>query len=193
MNLERGVRAMQWTDLAGVAELEQRIHPDTAWREQTWWGELAGRPRRHYLVAESGEHFPFVEPEDRAALDDRRVVGFAGLDVHGDHADVMTIAVDPAHRGTGLGSALLRGLHQEAQSRHVSAVLLEVRADNERAQALYARHGYRMVHTRAGYYQPDGVDAIVLRAVLRGREGPVEAQEPGKNMLMNRTTQGGTG
>ncbi|MGB3827225.1 MAG: ribosomal protein S18-alanine N-acetyltransferase [Ornithinimicrobium sp.] len=153
---EHAIRLMTWADLAAVAALEARIYPDTAWTVGTWWAELAERPRRYYVVAD----VPGQDAEGTV------LGGYAGLDVSGDNADVMTIAVDAAHRGTGLGRALLDSLHSQAGDRGVSAVLLEVRADNDAARALYAQAGYRAIHTRVGYYQPDDVDAVVLRAAL---------------------------
>ncbi|MGB3258852.1 MAG: ribosomal protein S18-alanine N-acetyltransferase [Ornithinimicrobium sp.] len=156
---------MAWTDLESVTALEEQIYPDTAWKLETWWAELAQRPRRHYLVAQTGER----------GGSGPVLVGYAGLDVNGDNADVMTIAVDPAHRGRGVGAALLQRLHTVAAGEGATAVMLEVRADNAAARALYARHGYEHVHTRRCYYQPDGVDAAVLRTAL--------VPEPRKGML----------
>lgn len=150
------IRPMCWADLDAVAALEEQIHPQTAWKLDTWWAELAQRPRRHYVVAQ-------VRVEDGSDL---VIVGYAGLDVSGDNADVMTIAVDPAQRGTGLGSDLLSSLHIAARGRRVERVLLEVRADNDAARSLYAKAGYRHIHTRKGYYRPGGVDAFILRADL---------------------------
>ena len=40
-------------------------------------------------------------------------------------------------------------------------MLLEVRVDNEPAQRLYARYGFRQESLRKGYY-PGGIDALVL-------------------------------
>jgi ribosomal-protein-alanine N-acetyltransferase len=43
-----------------------------------------------------------------------------------------------------------------------------VRADNPVAQALYASEGFIELGRRPRYYQPDGVDALVMRLDLRG-------------------------
>jgi ribosomal-protein-alanine N-acetyltransferase len=44
--------------------------------------------------------------------------------------------------------------------------MLEVRQDNPRARGLYLRHGFEEIGIRRGYYQPSGVDAVVMRKVL---------------------------
>jgi [ribosomal protein S18]-alanine N-acetyltransferase len=46
-------------------------------------------------------------------------------------------------------------------------VFLEVRADNPRAHGLYLRRGFEDLGIRRGYYQPSGVDAIVMRKDLQ--------------------------
>ena len=42
-------------------------------------------------------------------------------------------------------------------------VFLEVRADNGGAQHLYEALGFVAIAERIGYYQPDNVDAIVMK------------------------------
>jgi [ribosomal protein S18]-alanine N-acetyltransferase len=76
---------------------------------------------------------------------------------------VQTIAVDPTREGAGLGSSLLTELLSEAARRDCDDVVLEVRADNARAQELYRRFGFAAVGLRRGYYQPANVDAVVMR------------------------------
>ena len=44
-------------------------------------------------------------------------------------------------------------------------MLLEVRADNPRAQQLYHRYGFEQIHVRRRYYR-DGVDALIMRLRL---------------------------
>lgn len=145
------LREASWTDIAAMAAIEAASFPDDAWSEATFWAELAQRPRRSYVVA--------VDEGDRVA-------GYAGLDLAGEVADVMTIAVDPRLRGTGAGRTLLEELHTRAVSAGATSVLLEVRADNAAARHLYARDGYQVLHRRAGYYRTtDGtppVDALVM-------------------------------
>jgi ribosomal-protein-alanine N-acetyltransferase len=150
---------MRWQDLAPVAALEERIHPDSAWSLDTWWAELAMRPRRHYVVLEVASG---GAPSSHGIV----IAGYAGLTLAGQSADVMTIAVDPAHRGRGRGRALLTALHEHATRAGAREILLEVRADNTAALGLYAAEGYRTASVRRGYYQPGSVDAIVQRRGL---------------------------
>src|SRR5690606_12004478 len=117
--------------------------------------ELADQPRtRHYVVAE--------EPGGE-------IVGYAGLAAAGAQADVQTIGVREDRRRSGIGAALLAELLDEAVRRRSESVFLEVRADNEGARRLYERFGFTEIGVRRHYYQPSGVDAIVMRRTLRTR------------------------
>jgi ribosomal-protein-alanine N-acetyltransferase len=152
------IRRFRWWDVEAAHAVETELFPD-AWSAETFWSELAHVPEsRHYLVAE----------------DDGAVVGYAGLAVVGHQADVQTLAVAPAAQGQGLGRLLLGALLDEARRREATEVLLEVRADNEAAQALYRRAGFERIGVRRGYYQPGGTDALVLRLRLRrgAADGP---------------------
>ena len=60
-----------------------------------------------------------------------------------------------------------RTVDQRARDRGATHVMLEVRADNAPARALYDRNGYDVVSTRRAYYQPGGVDALVMRKPLQ--------------------------
>lgn len=148
-----GLRELAWTDIPGLVALETEAFPDDAWTEASWWGELAGRPRRDYIVVHS----------------EGELAAYAGLD-HGGHvADLMTITVAPGRRGTGLGAELLDELESRATAGGAEALMLEVRADNAPARALYDRRGYDVLNVRRGYYQPGNVDALVMRKMLTQR------------------------
>ncbi len=148
---ETVLRPMRWWDIEPVMELELRLFPEDAWSRGMYWSELAESHRggsRHYTVAvtEAGA-----------------VVGYAGLMAIGTEGDVQTIAVDERYQGNGLGAELLRDLIGESVRRGCAELLLEVRIDNFRAQRLYERFGFEPVGIRRGYYQPAGVDALVMR------------------------------
>lgn len=156
---ELRLRPMRWWDVERVRPLERELFGGTAWTAESFWSELARPDSRCYLVVEDG-------PDGGAVL------GYAGLMTTGSEADVQTLAVAPSAQGRGIGALLLRELLGEAARRGATSVLLEVRADNEAAIALYRRHGFEQIAVRRRYYQPGDVDALVMR--LR----PVPAAEP---------------
>jgi [ribosomal protein S18]-alanine N-acetyltransferase len=142
---------MRWWDIAPVVEIERAIFTADPWTEAGFWSELAGVPdTRYYVVAEDGTG----------------LVGYAGLIAVQREADVQTVAVRADRQGRGLGRTLLDDLLAEAGRRGCSQVLLEVRADNVAAQALYLARGFERISVRRGYYGP-GLDAIVMRIRLR--------------------------
>lgn len=144
-------------DLPRVLELEDGVFGDEAWTEGMFRDELAAHTRR-YLAAEV----------------DGSLVGYAGICAYGAEAFVQNLAVDPQARGHGIGSTLLRALMEEAQRRRVRRLLLEVRADNVGAMRLYEAHGFRRIGIRRAYYQPSGMDAVVMQ-----RRAPFEPAVPG--------------
>lgn len=153
------VRAATAADLEGIMAIERRSFPADAWSTQTMAAELASAHGR-YLVDEV----------------DGVIVGYGGVRaLQGSaDADIQTIAFDREHRGRGRGRALLRALLDEAAARGAREVFLDVRADNTPAFTLYRSEGFEEIGRRPHYYQPDDVDAIVMRRPLRP---PVPASE----------------
>jgi [ribosomal protein S18]-alanine N-acetyltransferase len=151
------LRDMTADDMPAVMALEQKLFPEDAWTPAMFASEFAESPsHRCYLVAEVTGH------DQQSGL-----IGYAGmLFTGGPDADVLTLAVHPDHWGHGVGTALLTALIDEAVKRSCDRVFLEVREDNPRARDLYRRHGFAEIGVRRGYYQPAGVDAIVMRKDL---------------------------
>ena len=159
------LRPMLSADLASVLALENELFPDDPWSAQMFTEEVAQPPSaRLYLVAEADDASGPV-----AATAGPGVAGYAGMMFlpGGVQADVLTIAVARAYWGRGIGSTLLSALLQAAVGRGCTEVFLEVREDNPRARGLYLRRGFEEIGVRRGYYQPSGVDAIVMRKDLR--------------------------
>ncbi|MYS84378.1 ribosomal protein S18-alanine N-acetyltransferase [Embleya scabrispora] len=148
------LRRMRWWDIEAVMRLEHELFVEDAWSAGMFWSELSEPELRHYVVAEDGTG---------------GLAGYAGLAVIGDEGDVQTIGVRRDRWGKGLGAVLLTELLDLAVERGCRDVLLEVRVDNARAQALYERFGFKGIGVRRGYYQPANVDALVMRCDLRER------------------------
>nr|WP_241429373.1 ribosomal protein S18-alanine N-acetyltransferase [Agrococcus sp. ARC_14] len=129
--------------------IEQSSFEASAWERETMRAELASEWGR-YIVAEDAEGSS---------------LGYAGLRAVGVEGDVQTIAVRADARGRGIGRALLAELLEEASRRGVRELFLEVRADNPTARALYASVGFAEIGVRPRYYQPEDVDAVVMKRV----------------------------
>ena len=69
-------------------------------------------------VAERWGHY-FVVRED-----DGRVVGVAGLEIHGDDGLLRSVAVDEDYRGQGLGASLVEAAFERASKLHLGTVFL---------------------------------------------------------------------
>jgi ribosomal-protein-alanine N-acetyltransferase len=150
------VREVTSADIDVLVEFDATLFADDAWPATTWWAELAERPRREYLVLEQ----------------DGALLAYGGVDHGGESADIMTVAVVREAQGRGHGAAMLDALEEAAGRRGATGALLEVRADNAPALALYERAGWRQLHVRRRYYQPGDVDALILGKTLL--TGPVE-------------------
>jgi ribosomal-protein-alanine N-acetyltransferase len=137
---------MRWWHIDAVVPLERRLFGEESWSARAFWSELGQPDTRHFLVAVDGDD----------------VVGYGGLCAYPDEGFIQTIGVAPKAQGRGLGGLLLQALLDEAARRRKTRVSLEVRADNEPAQRLYQRFGFRTAGVRRGYYQPSGTDALVM-------------------------------
>jgi ribosomal-protein-alanine N-acetyltransferase len=133
-------------DLPAVLALEEDLFAPDTWTAAMYRDELRQADTRHYLVAENGGG----------------IVGWAGLIAYTDEAHVSTIGVARGRQGEGIGARLLDALLSEADRRS-PVVLLEVRADNDRAIDLYQRRGFVEIGRRPRYYQPSGTDAVVMK------------------------------
>lgn len=83
-----------------------------------------------------------------------------------DETQVLNVVVHPAARRRGLGVTLMRAAIQEAKASGHSQVLLEVRADNVAAVALYKGLGFGVIGIRRSYYVQSGADAILMAYTL---------------------------
>jgi [ribosomal protein S18]-alanine N-acetyltransferase len=99
----------------------------------------------------------------------RKTVGFAASRIGADEAEILSIAIDPRHRGKGLSRDLLLTHLGHLAGRGVRTIFLEVEENNQPARRLYERAGFTVVGRRERYYrQPDGeqLNALLMRRDL---------------------------
>jgi ribosomal-protein-alanine N-acetyltransferase len=101
-------------------------------------------------------------------LNQESVAGFIVIRTQVDQSEILTIVVEPGHRGQGFGKKLLAEAERMARTRGADIIFLDVAADNPTAQALYQITGYQRCGTRKAYYrlQKGRVDALLLQKNL---------------------------
>jgi len=139
-------------DAEAIAALEAGFEPLERWSLKSWRQEIVA-PGRLILAAK------------RKATGE--VLGAAAYHLVDDTADLNRIMVAPTQRRLGLARLMLLGGLEWALLQGAARMMLEVRADNDAALALYRSHGFVPVATRPLYYGGT-VDALVLERSLVG-------------------------
>ncbi|MBA2953289.1 GNAT family N-acetyltransferase [Nocardioides sp. MAH-18] len=97
---------------------------------------------------------------------DGQVVGVANVDLRPEVPVIWRLYVLPAQQGAGVGGALLRGL-VDAVPADRRAISIEYAAGNDRAAAVYARHGFVEVRREAAE-QPGWPEQVWAERPLGG-------------------------
>ena len=142
----RVIAAAEPSDLAAIMALEAAgFDPAARWPEASWLDELRGTDRRVLVDREGGG-----------------LRGVATFQLVAEVVDLHRVVVAPAHRGQGIGRALIEAGLTWAAERHGRRMLLEVEPDNEPALALYRGLGFTDVARRHDYYGA-GRHALVMQ------------------------------
>jgi [ribosomal protein S18]-alanine N-acetyltransferase len=98
----------------------------------------------------------------------RKTIGFAVSRMAADEAEILSIAVEPGHRGRGLSRNLLLTHLGHLAGRGVRTVFLEVEENNQPARRLYDRTGFTVTGRRERYYRQQGeqLNALIMRRDL---------------------------
>src|SRR4029079_5055384 len=139
------VTKMRRRHLRGVMAIERQAYA-RPWTPNLFVAEMSEPNNRNYLVARI----------------DKDVVGYAGLICYGDEAHITNIAVEPMLQGHGIAHRLLAEEIDAARAMGATAVSLEVRVTNWRAQRVYARFGFHPVGIRRNYYAELHEDALIM-------------------------------
>lgn len=100
------------------------------------------------------------------ALYEDKVIGFIGMWIIVDEAQINTIVIDPNYRNAGVGTTLLNHIINYCKDLNVSSISLEVRQSNEIAKKLYMNKGFFIEGERKNYYSNNGETALLMRVNL---------------------------
>ena len=95
------------------------------------------------------------------------IAGFLNAWLVADEFQLNNLAVSAAWRRCGIGSALLEAALRQARAQGAVRGVLDVRAANVAAQALYQSLGFRTVGVRKNCYHHPSDDALLMAAQLR--------------------------
>jgi [ribosomal protein S18]-alanine N-acetyltransferase len=143
------IRDAERRDVSDILQIEIAQFPEP-WSRAMMLGEISDVETRRY----------------RVAIEGTSVIGYMGVMFVIDELHVNTIGTLPGHEGRGVATSLMDDAWAHAKERGIARATLEVAVSNERAQALYARYGFRPVGVRKNYYERTGEDALVLWADL---------------------------
>lgn len=132
-------------DVEQLVELEKESFT-SCWKKEHFEYELLENPfSRLYCLEENNQ-----------------LIGYAGIWITFETAQITTIAVKKEFRGKGLGKELLNHLINVAKEAMCELITLEVRISNDVAISLYQEDGFKINHIKEKYYQDNGEDAYYM-------------------------------
>ena len=139
-------RKMTPDDVEAVYAIELATFP-SPWTLDSFHYEMRDNQFAHYIVA--------VNHADK-------IIGFCGMWIVIDSAQITNVAVLPEARGLGIGEALMREAMKVAKEGGADTMSLEVRVTNTVALNLYRKLEFQDGGIRKGYYTDNGEDALVM-------------------------------
>lgn len=139
-------RKMVSDDVPAVYEIELATF-SVPWTLDSFYYEVHENQYAHYVLATEA---------------DGSIIGFCGMWMVIDAAQITNVAVIDAARGRGIGEGLMREAIRIAQGHDMEVMSLEVRVTNTVAQNLYRKLHFQDGGIRKGYYTDNGEDALVM-------------------------------
>ncbi len=100
-------------------------------------------------------------------VEDERIVGFAGIMVIEEDAELLNIAVSRDFQKRGIGLLLLQSVITKAQEHAAEKMLLEVRESNKNARNLYLKNDFCEIGVRKNYYKQPTEHAVIMSYAMR--------------------------
>ena len=100
---------------------------------------------------------------------DGDLLGYGGISLVADEAEIITVAVDPRYRRRGIARCLMEHMLRLADQARAS-VYLEVRESNIPARKLYAALGFSDAGVRKNYYTSPRENAVLMMRIPGAEE-----------------------
>jgi len=137
------IRKMNIEDIPAV-EIEQSIF-SIPWSEKSFKDSL------------ESENTNFV-----VALCNDEIVGYIGMYVFGEEADISNVAVSLKHRRKHIAQNMLDYIFDWSQNKKIKNLTLEVRETNVPAIKLYEKNGFKEAGIRKDYYEKPKENAVIM-------------------------------
>jgi len=138
--------------LPDILQIEEACF-STPWTRKMLQSELSGNPFAHFLLAKQ------VPPDEAGSIS---IVGYLCFWVVFEEVRLMNLAVIESMRHKGIAKALVLQALEVGLAQAARRAVLEVRASNHAAHALYRSLGFRDVTTRPTYYTNPIEDALLM-------------------------------
>jgi [ribosomal protein S18]-alanine N-acetyltransferase len=149
------IEPLRAEDIPDAVRLEESCGLSS--RQEAGYQHALHQPHEILLVV-------LMEP---VAIDPRHLVGlFSGVVVV-DELQIDNVVVAEDYRRYGLASRLLTEALRLAPQHGAVSAILEVRAQNASARALYQKYGFSVTGLRRAYYHEPPDDALILSLNLR--------------------------
>lgn len=145
MKVKMAIREMVVEDIPAILEIDASSFL-TPWTEEVYKNELTNNEYAQYFVVETEEE----------------IVGYIGLWIVLDDAQVTNIAIRPAYRGYKIGEKLFGFAVSYLMEQGIERLSLEVRESNTVAQNMYRKFGLVSGGVRKNYYKDNGEDALLM-------------------------------
>lgn len=139
------IRKMELNDIKDVMKVDQASFTNP-WTEDIFHLEIGKNDHAHYFILKL----------------ENKIIGYIGMWVVIDDAQITNIAILPEFRGYKFGEKLFEFACQQAIQMGVKRLSLEVRASNIAAQKMYRKFGLVPGGVRKNYYTDNREDAIVM-------------------------------
>jgi ribosomal-protein-alanine N-acetyltransferase len=146
------IRPASLESLSEILAVEEACF-SAPWTRKMLEGELSGNPFAHFLVARRRR-------EEEASK--QAILGYLCYWIVFEEVRLMNLAVIESMRHRGIARSLVSTALQTGVSQSAHRAVLEVRASNRAAQALYQGFGFSQTAVRPKYYTNPVEDAVLM-------------------------------